>query len=185
MQLSKGENYSKDWKFKSTKIPESEFILGTVKDGFGRNRRVVEAIDALNFYSNKSEGVASQYKPENITRELNKCLVGFQRNSDEYSDFKISTGKWGCGAFGGDTVFKCLIQIVVAAKVGRKIKIFMFNDKENMQILEKNLGLIDGVTVGHLCISLYEFDENLRLESDPQARLKISLNSYLSSIYGN
>lgn len=43
----------------STILPENEFIFGITKDGFGRNKRVVEAIDALNFLSSKTDGLMS------------------------------------------------------------------------------------------------------------------------------
>jgi len=47
-----------------------------------------------------------------VLRELNKSYVGFY--SDDYDiDSKkrkpISTGRWGCGAFGGDSRLKFLI----------------------------------------------------------------------------
>lgn len=38
----------------------------------------------------------------------------------------ISTGKWGCGGYGGDEVLKFLIQWIAASKANREM-IYMLN----------------------------------------------------------
>lgn len=51
-------------------------------------------------------GVASK---ESYERELNKAYLGFSCDTHGKS---IATGHWGCGAFGGNTELKALIQYV-------------------------------------------------------------------------
>jgi len=51
-------------------------------------------------------GNPNQFKPQFFLRELNKAYIGFCGDSTErMGDYRIPvcTGKWGCGAFGGDT----------------------------------------------------------------------------------
>lgn len=45
---------------------------------------------------------ASELKQQNILRELNKAILGFTLHMNENPNTVIATGKWGCGAFGGD-----------------------------------------------------------------------------------
>jgi len=47
-----------------------------------------------------------QYSTANIKRELNKAYCGFFCNWNPDHAPAIATGKWGCGAFGGDTMLK-------------------------------------------------------------------------------
>lgn len=47
-----------------------------------------------------------QYRPGHVRRELNKLYTGFYCDDDPDFSPAIATGNWGCGAFGGDPVFK-------------------------------------------------------------------------------
>lgn len=57
---------------------------------------------------------------QTIVRELLKAYVGFEC-SNELASFEkeekmsISTGRWGCGIFGGDPQLKFLIQWLAAS----------------------------------------------------------------------
>lgn len=64
-----------------------------------RPRVSIVAIDALVF----SGGLSEQLKDDNLLRELNKAACGFTGCR------KLSTGNWGCGAFGGNVQLKFLI----------------------------------------------------------------------------
>lgn len=55
-------------------------------------------MDALKFSNRNSK---SQFKLENVLRELNKAFIAFTK-VDDCKHSTISTGKWGCGAFKGD-----------------------------------------------------------------------------------
>lgn len=69
------------------------------------------AIDATKFTKHggaESLSEEDQFKMKNVIRDLNKALVGFNF-PEEFRHKVISTGKWGCGAFGGDPQLKFLI----------------------------------------------------------------------------
>jgi len=55
------------------------------------------------------------FKPEHIFRDLNKAYIGFLACKKEKL---ISTGSWGCGAFGGDMHEKFVQQICAAVLAG-------------------------------------------------------------------
>jgi poly(ADP-ribose) glycohydrolase len=59
-----------------------------------------------------------------IERELQKFLGGI-RGADYGADekMKVCTGKWGCGAFGGNTYLKFIIQWI-ACSMANKDMIF-------------------------------------------------------------
>ncbi|NXQ58255.1 PARG glycohydrolase, partial [Anthoscopus minutus] len=116
----------------------------TPRDEWQRRYTEIVAIDAFHF-----RRFLDQFGPEKIRRELNKasCLsnpsltlvctqayCGFCRpNVPPQHLSAIATGNWGCGAFGGDSRLKALIQILAAAEAGRDIVYFTFGDVELMQ----------------------------------------------------
>lgn len=77
-----------------------------------------------------------QYRPGNVRRELNKLYSGFYCE-DPDSAPAIATGKWGCGAFKGDPIFKALLQFMAAAVVGRELCFFTFHDEEIMKTIHE------------------------------------------------
>ncbi|NXE64163.1 PARG glycohydrolase, partial [Calcarius ornatus] len=116
----------------------------TPRDEWQRRYTEIVAIDAFHF-----RRFLDQFGPDKIRRELNKasCLsnpsltlvcmqayCGFCRpNVPPQHLSAIATGNWGCGAFGGDSRLKALIQILAAAEAGRDIVYFTFGDVELMQ----------------------------------------------------
>ncbi|NXH29113.1 PARG glycohydrolase, partial [Myiagra hebetior] len=116
----------------------------TPRDEWQRRYTEIVAIDAFHF-----RRFLDQFGPEKIRRELNKasclsnpsltlvCLqayCGFHRpNVPPQHLSAIATGNWGCGAFGGDSRLKALIQILAAAEAGRDIVYFTFGDVELMR----------------------------------------------------
>lgn len=106
------------------------------------------AIDAC-----KYRHFLEQFLPEKITRELNKAYCGFFRpNANRQHLSAIATGNWGCGAFGGDTRLKALVQLMAAAEAGRDVAYFTFGDAQLMRdIHEMHRFLTERrVTVGRL-----------------------------------
>ncbi|RMC11713.1 hypothetical protein DUI87_11836 [Hirundo rustica rustica] len=110
----------------------------TPRDEWQRRYTEIVAIDAFNFRRS-----LDQFGPEKIRRELNKAS-NFLQQSNAYCGFSrpnvppqhlsaIATGNWGCGAFGGDSRLKALIQILAAAEAGRDVVYFTFGDVELMR----------------------------------------------------
>lgn len=101
----------------------------TPRDEWQRRYTEIVAIDAFHF-----RRFLDQFGPEKIRRELNKAYCGFSRpNVPPQNLSAIATGNWGCGAFGGDSRLKALIQILAAAESGRDIVYFTFGDVELMR----------------------------------------------------
>ncbi|XP_035394350.1 poly(ADP-ribose) glycohydrolase isoform X1 [Cygnus atratus] len=101
----------------------------TPRDEWQRRCTEIVAIDAFHF-----RRFLDQFGPEKIRRELNKAYCGFSRpNVPPQHLSAIATGNWGCGAFGGDSRLKALIQILAAAESGRDVVYFTFGDVELMR----------------------------------------------------
>ena len=84
-------------------------------------------MDALRFdglpYSNRVE----QLKEANLLRELNKCYAAFAAATSG----TLETGHWGCGAFGGDSEIKAIIQLMAAAMAKVDLMIYYaFGDEQ-------------------------------------------------------
>lgn len=98
----------------------------TPRDSWGRIKCEVVAIDALQFYDFKS-----QFTQKMVKRELNKAYVGFTHLGKKTGQLPaVCTGNWGCGAFGGDKQLKALIQLMAAARAGRDLCYFTFDDEK-------------------------------------------------------
>uniref|UniRef100_A0A8C5NDY4 poly(ADP-ribose) glycohydrolase n=1 Tax=Gouania willdenowi TaxID=441366 RepID=A0A8C5NDY4_GOUWI len=84
----------------------------------------IVAIDAV-----KYRHFLEQFAPDKMKRELNKAYCGFHRHNVSNKHLPaIATGNWGCGAFGGDTRLKALIQLMAAAEAERDVAYFTFGD---------------------------------------------------------
>ncbi|XP_037660804.1 poly(ADP-ribose) glycohydrolase isoform X2 [Choloepus didactylus] len=102
---------------------------GSERDDWQRRCTEVVAIDALHF-----RRYLDQFLPEKIRRELNKAYCGFLRPGVSSENLSaVATGNWGCGAFGGDSRLKALIQILAAAAAERDVVYFTFGDSELMR----------------------------------------------------
>lgn len=83
-----------------------------------------------------------------MLRELNKALIGFVMVPDARHKV-IATGKWGCGAFGGDKQLKFLLQWMAASTIDRPIIFHTFKDNEDLEKLgEITTRYLNGRTVG-------------------------------------
>lgn len=90
------ERFSNYSGYASTYKYDSDFIDNSHRDSLGRKYVQMVAMDAIPYYGDGSK----QYLEENVKRDLNKThYISFL--SDETSTAAISTGNWGCGAFGG------------------------------------------------------------------------------------
>lgn len=62
--------------------------------------------------------------------ELRKAYCGFMRGDVPVGTPlpAVATGNWGCGAFGGDTRVKFIIQVLAASLARRSLAYFTFHD---------------------------------------------------------
>ncbi|XP_055389722.1 poly(ADP-ribose) glycohydrolase isoform X2 [Condylostylus longicornis] len=127
-----------------------------------KNRRRlthIVAIDAC-YFPNSSR----QYEPRFIKRELNKAFVGFFHSNAALLPPGVATGNWGCGAFGGDSQLKALIQLMVCTITNRPLLYFTFGDKKlSKEIHEMYVFLIDNnINVRQLFNYLCEYIEQAK-----------------------
>eukprot|EP00004_Rigifila_ramosa_P005464 TRINITY_DN1599_c0_g1_i7.p1 TRINITY_DN1599_c0_g1~~TRINITY_DN1599_c0_g1_i7.p1 ORF type:complete len:287 (-),score=81.81 TRINITY_DN1599_c0_g1_i7:15-875(-) len=119
----------------------------------------IVAIDAIVNFSN------TQWSQQMQLRDLNKAFIGFSHSADlpaREGPIAVSTGNWGCGAFGGDPILKFLQQMMAAAAAGRAVDYAAFGDRTleaQLRTLYNRL-VAHNVTVGQLCLWLFEFGQN-------------------------
>ena len=58
------------------------------------------------------------FEEDSVIRDINKAYLAFKSFP---SNTKISTGKWGCGAFGGDVTHKFLQQVCANSALSTNI----------------------------------------------------------------
>ncbi|XP_028651315.1 poly(ADP-ribose) glycohydrolase isoform X1 [Erpetoichthys calabaricus] len=158
----------------------------TLRDNWQRRCTEIVAIDALKF-----RRFLEQFTPEKIRRELNKAYCGFARPSEKSKKLPaVATGNWGCGAFGGDTRLKALLQIMAAAEAGRDVAYFTFNDTQLMKdVHEMHTFLTQRkVTIGIIAQLLDQYCNNvcrnchtLKPDVSLYAFIYDSLDSYSAS----
>ncbi|XP_016952039.1 poly(ADP-ribose) glycohydrolase [Drosophila biarmipes] len=96
----------------------------TPRDSSGRRQTAIVAIDALHFAQSQH-----QYREDLMERELNKAYIGFVHWMVTPPP-GVATGNWGCGAFGGDSYLKALLQLMVCAQLGRPLAYYTFGNTE-------------------------------------------------------
>ena len=128
IQYSNYSGYAFSFKYKESAIKDEQKIL----------RHNLIAIDAVDIMSKGGLDLDS------VMRDLIKAYVGFNLiNFDDKDVAKmektISTGNWGCGAFGGDYELKFIQQWLAATYAGiEKLYYYTFGRKE-MDNAVKNL----------------------------------------------
>uniref|UniRef100_A0A670YUA5 poly(ADP-ribose) glycohydrolase n=2 Tax=Pseudonaja textilis TaxID=8673 RepID=A0A670YUA5_PSETE len=155
------------------------------RDEWQRRCTEIVAIDAFHF-----RRFLDQFAPEKIRRELNKAFCGFSRPGVPPHHLPaVATGNWGCGAFGGDSRLKALIQILAAAEAGRDVVYFTFGDAELMRdIYSMHMFLSDrGQAVGDVYkLLLRYYNEECRCCSTSRPEVKLypflynAVESYIS-----
>ncbi|KAM9848089.1 poly(ADP-ribose) glycohydrolase [Aulostomus maculatus] len=150
-RYSKYSGYAESYKWKESYKDE------TPCDDWQRRCTEIVAIDALRY-----RHFLEQFFPEKITRELNKAYCGFFRTSANSQHLSaVATGNWGCGAFGGDTRLKALIQLMAAAEAGRDMAYFTFGDAHLMRDVHKMHTFLRErqVTVGRIYSLLNQYSD--------------------------
>uniref|UniRef100_A0A8C1SC14 poly(ADP-ribose) glycohydrolase n=1 Tax=Cyprinus carpio TaxID=7962 RepID=A0A8C1SC14_CYPCA len=167
-QYSKYSGYAESFKWKANHKDEIP------RDGWQRRCTEVVAMDALR-YRNFME----QFQPEKMARELNKAYCSFMRPSANPENLSaVATGNWGCGAFGGDTRLKALLQLMAASEAGRDVAYFTFGDEELMRDVHSLYKYLKDkcVTVGTLYCHLKQYSN---VVSKHVQRPNISLYGYI------
>ncbi|OEL31608.1 Poly(ADP-ribose) glycohydrolase 1 [Dichanthelium oligosanthes] len=129
IEIVGAERYGSSFRF------VGDYLDSKPSDLMGRRRTRIVAIDALDCPTRL------HYESSGLLRELNKAFCGFfyqsklqqyaklfqdsnnkdtspTISSDEY--IGVSTGNWGCGAFGGNPEIKSMIQWIAASQVQDK-----------------------------------------------------------------
>ncbi|XP_031733657.1 poly(ADP-ribose) glycohydrolase [Anarrhichthys ocellatus] len=169
-RYSKYSGYAESFKWKDSHKDE------TARDDWQRRCTEIVAIDALKF-----RHFLEQFLPEKMIRELNKAYCGFFRhNADSKPLSAVATGNWGCGAFGGDTRLKALIQLMAAAEAGRDVAYFTFGDAQLMRdVHEIHTFLTERqVTVGRLYYLLNQYS-SLMCKNCRTTRPDVSLYGFI------
>ena len=141
IQYSNYSGYAKSFKYENSAINDKKLI-----------KHNIIAIDAVFDYSGGLD-------KDSVLRDLIKAYVGFNLiNFDDIDVIKldktISTGNWGCGAFGGDFELKFIQQWLAATYAGvDKLYYYTFGRKE-MNNVVKNLENIKLINVNDLYKSM-------------------------------
>ena len=109
---------------------------GTFSPSWNWRERKILAIDALSHPSDQLGDVT-------MRRELRKAWRGFS----SVRGSRLSTGHWGCGAFGGDQSIKCLLQVIAASLAGVKLDFYCFGDKTFHAAFQSALRVMEGKSV--------------------------------------
>ena len=139
--------YGRTFKFEGSALKDNDKII----------KHNIIAIDAVCSYF--SGGI----EKENIERDIAKAYVGFDLiHFDDEKVVKlkktVSTGNWGCGAFGGDFELKFLQQWIAATYAGvEKLYYYTFKKKQ-MESVIKNWKKIESLNVDNLYLTLIETD---------------------------
>uniref|UniRef100_A0AAY3ZX26 poly(ADP-ribose) glycohydrolase n=1 Tax=Denticeps clupeoides TaxID=299321 RepID=A0AAY3ZX26_9TELE len=171
------EQYSKYTGYAETYKWGGDHDDKTPSDQWQRRCTEIVAIDALRFRS-----FLEQFRPERMTRELNKAFCGFVRPGVPRDQLTaVATGNWGCGVFGGDARLKAVLQMLAAAEAGRDIAYFTFGDGSLMRDVHNIHTLLTNsdMTVGavYSLLEEYYFSECRPCTS---RRPEISLYHFLS-----
>ena len=94
-----------------------DYFENIVLDEYKRNDCYIVALDAVKYLGQEH----LQYERAQILREVNKAYVGFMGDSEDRANRDIITGRWGCGAFGGDDRLKFVIQWLAASALGKTL----------------------------------------------------------------
>lgn len=147
-QYSKHINYASNTRFDG-KVTDDTPRVGSELDF----QKTILAIDAANYSKKKF----SQFREDEILRELNKAYSGFS-NTVEKGKWKIATGNWGCGAFKGNVHLKALIQVLAASQADCNELMYCTDNTEFRSKLEGTIDRLrrERCTVGKLYSYIFE-----------------------------
>lgn len=118
-------------------------VLNTIKNAPLMDVTIIDATFQNSFHSTQ------------IIRDLNKAWIGYQHCGE-----RISTGHWGCGAFGGNPAFKFLQQLCVASVLNKKLSYSTFMDEACKQKFNLLLEKTNGKSVAEIVNFLISYKQN-------------------------
>ncbi len=121
-------------------------------------RKDIISMDALKFTKANKD---SQYKISNILRDLNKAFVAYTP-TDQTRHLSISSGKWGCGAFGGDPQLKYLIQWLAASAQKRPLIFNTFQEIDKLEKVNEVTKMLSTKTIGEVYAYLREYSQGFQ-----------------------
>lgn len=120
--------------------------------------------------------LADHFSQSNNVRDLQKAYLSFQHAQ------VISSGRWGCGAFGGDCQHK-LLQQIIAARLARiqTIHFSTYHDDQLKASCDDVVSLCAARTLDELLAALWAYSEIVRVDRPPlsTARPHITVAQYL------
>jgi len=128
----------------------------TQLDDYKRKDTAILAIDAIDF--SRASSAKVQFKMERILREVNKAFVGFSVSGIDNQQKKlVSTGRWGCGVFLGDSQLKLILQWIAASQAGRDMIFYRFND-DKLKDAERVIKKFESCTIGEIFEGLKSYN---------------------------
>ena len=119
---------------------------GPFSPSWNWTERKILAIDALSH-------PRDQLGDLTMMREFRKAWLGFS----SVRGCRVSTGHWGCGAFGGDQNIKCLVQVIAASLAGVKLDFYCFGDKNFHAAFQSALRVMEGKSVEWLWNKIVQY----------------------------
>ena len=126
---------------------------------------VILAIDAIKYFNPNI-----QFKKEEVLRELNKAFIGFHGNGNYPEGEKkraIATGRWGCGAYHGNSQLKFLIQWIACAECEREMYFYRNKDKE-LEDIENVIASLEKENVGSVMKAILDACGRIYYQKDPR-----------------
>ncbi|KAG8910580.1 hypothetical protein FRC00_007953 [Tulasnella sp. 408] len=116
---------------RSARLTSVHRAKAPTRDSMWRTRTML-FMDALELdgYDTISSGTLPDLLPGHVDRELQKAYTAFSSGSPTPYAF-VTTGLWGCGAFGGNDEVKTMIQWCAAAFAGVPLRFSYSDDRSS------------------------------------------------------
>eukprot|EP00931_Biecheleriopsis_adriatica_P073089 TRINITY_DN47447_c0_g1_i1.p1 TRINITY_DN47447_c0_g1~~TRINITY_DN47447_c0_g1_i1.p1 ORF type:complete len:652 (+),score=71.61 TRINITY_DN47447_c0_g1_i1:35-1990(+) len=127
--------------------------------------------------------LSDHFSEANNIRDLQKSYLAFQHVSHS-----VSSGRWGCGAFGGDVEHK-LLQQIISARLARlqQMHFSTYHDEPLQATCSELVGLCTERSLSELLTALWEYSQIVRVDRPPLSIKKpqISVVQYLQLAFPN